>query len=553
MWRGSIFFDLHDPFLLSSLLFDGRDEDEILRLALGAVDAFASLQPLAGYRMYAGSLRPLDDERWAPAAGLDAEVAELDGQDETVSSVGVPWVRAFALRHSDDVRGYLVVGSTAEPTEGQLLPLRFLVQQTAAAMANTETHRREQAVTARLRRLNEENERANARLSAHNAELEFRERLYEALVDTAAAGEGAGGIARTLGSFTGFPVVIENRFGDPIAWSDEDSPWVAEAATPQRREAAIEEAERLRRPVRDGSSLIALAQPRHEVLGVIVLVDSAHLSGGREIAALERGSLVLATELTHLRSFAEVELRLRRDLVEDLISGSDEVSAYSRAEAIGHDLRVPHRVVVIDRLRGDDDAALAAAVARVADEQELAPLLAKRGPNVVMLVGAGIDGAKFHDALDRQIGGVAVGVGAPCAEPESFPRSFWEAEHALDVRRNSRHSSGITTYETLGLYRILGARDAVGDVNAFVDEWLGTLARYDGAHSTELVRTLAHYLDCGGNYTLSSKGLRIHRSTLRYRLRRIREVSGFDLGDAEHRLNLHVATRIWRLHSDGAQ
>jgi DNA-binding PucR family transcriptional regulator len=39
----------------------------------------------------------------------------------------------------------------------------------------------------------------------------------------------------------------------------------------------------------------------------------------------------------------------------------------------------------------------------------------------------------------------------------------------------------------------------------------------------------------------------IHRSTLRYRLQRIREVSGLDLGEVESRLNLHLATRAWRV------
>lgn len=39
----------------------------------------------------------------------------------------------------------------------------------------------------------------------------------------------------------------------------------------------------------------------------------------------------------------------------------------------------------------------------------------------------------------------------------------------------------------------------------------------------------------------------IHRSTLRYRLQRIREISGLDLADVGNRLNLHVATRAWLL------
>jgi DNA-binding PucR family transcriptional regulator len=38
----------------------------------------------------------------------------------------------------------------------------------------------------------------------------------------------------------------------------------------------------------------------------------------------------------------------------------------------------------------------------------------------------------------------------------------------------------------------------------------------------------------------------VHRSTLKYRLRRIRQVSGHDLGAPDVQFNLHVAARAWR-------
>ncbi|WP_141279097.1 helix-turn-helix domain-containing protein [Pseudonocardia hydrocarbonoxydans] len=48
---------------------------------------------------------------------------------------------------------------------------------------------------------------------------------------------------------------------------------------------------------------------------------------------------------------------------------------------------------------------------------------------------------------------------------------------------------------------------------------------------------------CGGNYDATARALVIHRSTLRYRLRRIREISDLDIGEVNVRLNLHIATR----------
>ena len=81
---------------------------------------------------------------------------------------------------------------------------------------------------------------------------------------------------------------------------------------------------------------------------------------------------------------------------------------------------------------------------------------------------------------------------------------------------------------------------------AFVREWLGTLLDYDDSKNSELVMTLSDYLECGGNYDESAAALHIHRSTLRYRLARIAELTGHDLRKVDTRFNLHAATRAWR-------
>lgn len=76
---------------------------------------------------------------------------------------------------------------------------------------------------------------------------------------------------------------------------------------------------------------------------------------------------------------------------------------------------------------------------------------------------------------------------------------------------------------------------------------VGPLLRYDREKKADLVMTLTQYLDCGGNYDATAQSLTIHRSTLRYRLGRIRDISGRDLQNVEDRLNLHLATRIVRV------
>jgi DNA-binding PucR family transcriptional regulator len=129
---------------------------------------------------------------------------------------------------------------------------------------------------------------------------------------------------------------------------------------------------------------------------------------------------------------------------------------------------------------------------------------------------------------------------------EEFPRSYREAELALRIQKASGGPEQVTRYDDLGVYKVLAATNDTASVERFVDEWLARLIEYDSAHGTELIPTLSEYLECGGNYDASAKALSVHRSTLKYRLKRIRQISGYDLSLPDNQFNLQLATRAWR-------
>lgn len=141
----------------------------------------------------------------------------------------------------------------------------------------------------------------------------------------------------------------------------------------------------------------------------------------------------------------------------------------------------------------------------------------------------------------------AVGIGGPSRDVTQIPRSYAEAQRALHIRVHSIDPYGLTRYDQLGIYRLLDTPGSETDLTGYVEEWLGALQSNDARRGSDLVHTLAQYLDHGGNYDDTADSLAIHRSTLRYRLKSIRQITGFDLADPEIRLNLHVATRAWRL------
>ena len=125
-------------------------------------------------------------------------------------------------------------------------------------------------------------------------------------------------------------------------------PKVYPKPSPHRHEALLERALAAEGPIFDNGRLLAVARPRHDVIGVLALVDPDGAAGDTPRSALEHGATVLAMELARLWGIAQAELRLGRDLVDDLLEGTDEEIAIARAEALGYDLERPHRVVVVE-------------------------------------------------------------------------------------------------------------------------------------------------------------------------------------------------------------
>lgn len=303
------------------------------------------------------------------------------------------------------------------------------------------------------------------------------------------------------------------------------------------------------RPIREGDRLVAIANPSAGVLGVLALVDPAGTAGDQEQIALEHGATVLAMELARLRSLAEAELRLRRDLVEELLSGTDEEGALARAQALGYDLERRHRVVVLEgRGRTQDEDAFFHGVRRAARNTGVGIMQVARRGGVVVLCDADVSWERFRKAVLTELGGgrCRIGVGALCERPGDFPRSYREARLALKILDAAKGDDRAACYEDLGVYQILCEAEDPAAVERFVRQWLGSLIDYDSRKPAELVPTLSQYLECGGSYDATAAALSVHRNTLKYRLQRIRDISGHDLGNPGTNFNLHLATRAWQ-------
>jgi sugar diacid utilization regulator len=538
---------LHSILALSMLMTESANEEQILHFATTSLASLAPSCELAGVygsetQSWRLGSRRLEHDKHLRSA-LERQVATMGQGGGTLSLAAAGWGFAFSLRSIHECVGFLVVLAEVEPSPEEQFLLRVLAQQTGVALTNARMVKRSRDSEAELASSNEA-------LGRSLADLHRTMEIHARLDEVASSGRDRQALAQTLHDLTGFAVAIEDRYGNLRAWAPGDVPESYPKPEASAREQHLKELASDGRPRKYGDRLEALASPRADVIGILALIDPENKASKFELVAVEHAATVLAMELARLASTAEAELRVRRDLVEELLAGTDDDEAIlQRAQALDLDLERPHRVVIVHgQGRSHSDDQFLHVVKRVARDVGAGSLLVGRGKSVILLAGAELRWEAFREALLPEMGGgrCLVAVGSPCQGPSEFPRSHREAQLAATLQNNGA-APDVLTWETLGIYGILSNVDDFTAVERFVQAQLAPLLEYDAQRNSNLVETLFHYLESGGNYAATSGALIVHRSTLKYRLQRIREIGACDLSDPGTRFNLQLATRAWQI------
>jgi sugar diacid utilization regulator len=521
---------LRSLLVLDRLMTDDADEHQILGLAQTAVASLANCWAV-GVELADKPANPV----------ISDQILGLGTGGGRIDLVEADWAWAYPMGSGSRNLGFLVVAAESAPSSEEQFLLRTLVQQTGAALVNCRLHLQEKTTA---RELSVVNDQLRSTVEALQRSMDIHARLTAVAV----SGEGREGIAKAVHELTKLPVAIEDQYGNLHAWAGPDRPERYPKDSPMQREQLLRQAMWDGRPIRAGKRVLAVANSHQVALGVIVLIDPLSQAGDQELMALEHGATVLAMELARIHSIAESELRLRRDLVEELLNGTTVGSAQNRAMALGYDLQRPHRVVVIDgrgRMRSDD--LFVHAVRRAAQTEAAGSLLVMRGQEVVLLADSEVDWECLRQSIIKELGGgrARIGVGERCTDVSEFPRSYQQARLALRLPAAAEWDDRAIRFDDLGVYRLLLGIEDLTEVERFVQQWLGDLLAYDELRRADLVRTLSRYLQHGGSYDATAKSLVVHRSTLKYRLKRIREISGHNLSDPEIFFNLQLATRAW--------
>ena len=85
------------------------------------------------------------------------------------------------------------------------------------------------------------------------------------------------------------------------------------------------------------------------------------------------------------------------------------------------------------------------------------------------------------------------------------------------------------------------------ELKRFYRETVRPLVSYDEQYETDLLGTLATFLDCDANVNATASRLITHRHTIRYRFERVRELTGLDVSSTDGREKLSLGLKAMRV------
>ena len=424
-------------------------------------------------------------------------------------------------------------------------------------------------------------------LAYHDAEVEESRRIQRRLNEIVLADGSLREVCKELAVLTQNPVSIKTALHEVVAYHDVGNPDSARRRTNEAGQIPTDILEALQAADLPGhlhrelgafhfgplpaidyhSRVMAPIRTESALWGYISIAECTHQLGLLDLSAVEAAANAVALIVWKKRALEQRTREQQTRFIGDLLfADQDSQTLTSRALLLGYEPSERYTAVVLEWRHGGDDVRAPHLggrrheVARAVDG-----FLAAHGARALvysLAVGSRVvclwpgSAGRAADAatglLDRlreafSLADPRAGVGSEAADPGLLPASYRQAQVALQL---SPPAEPVSTYSGLGVARLV-ADHLTGEAGrAFADECLGALEEYDSDRHRELLQTLDAFYRCGQNIARTAEALFVHLNTVKYRLKRVFELTGHDPYDAGTALDFQVALLIRRLDRD---
>ncbi len=276
-------------------------------------------------------------------------------------------------------------------------------------------------------------------------------------------------------------------------------------------------------------------------------------------------STLIASEVERVRAPERASEEAARAFLHALLRGEvrDRDDLVARGRELGTDVSGGASAIVVrahPRNPTEDDwrrrlLAVASRGARsIAPGAIAAPSEGDAGTVLIVLPDAdGDTGRRVSAAILRELESglagfvFAIGRSRRVEDPRDLQRAGNEAMLSANVVEGEPESAELA-FEATGTYQLLlpYMSDPV-ELRRFYNDTVRPLVAYDEQYETDLLGTLATFLDCDANVNATAARLITHRHTVRYRFERVRELTGLDVQSTDGREKLSLGLKAMRV------
>lgn len=293
-----------------------------------------------------------------------------------------------------------------------------------------------------------------------------------------------------------------------------------------------------------------------QVYGYIVVPHGDEPLTALDHAALGQAATLIALDRIRAQQVEAAEHRRRGDFFADLVGGRIHSVHGLRQQAVRFGLTPlkQYSCLVID---GTDQMPDAWEVAALAADGREAVFFVAEGRPAALLPVADDEPPRFTrrrllELANAMAGKIradnpsvnpVIGIGN-AARLLTINRSYHEAVRAIDMHKALAEDRPSIHYRDLLVYRVLDRKAEEADIDAFLEAVLGPLLEHDRLRKTSLIDTLRVYYRHGGRPGATAEALFVHRNTLQYRMRKIRDLLQSDPDRAEESLEIQLAIKL---------
>src|SRR5215472_8678850 len=308
------------------------------------------------------------------------------------------------------------------------------------------------------------------------------------------------------------------------------------------------------------SVIVAPVLVGDDVPAHLLTVDTGGHGAGEDTSLLltEHAATICGVILSRERVVATAASRVRDDLVEGLLSGrgQDEAETGRWARHLGYDPGRQHHVLSValeaagtvpgrwlDLLNRAAATAESFLTTRAPDaiisvrDAEVAMVLPEQGQD-----GAASRAVRLGELFPEVT--VTVGIGGPCHGPEQIRHSYAQARRTVETVRRMGRAGRVVAFGDLGIHRLLLQVPDLAELRGFADEVLGRLSADPSGQAHAYLETLTCYFRENASPQRAARALHVHPNTVSYRIHRVEEITGLDLGSYRDRLMAQVALEI---------